>query len=296
MADLHSLRVAVDLPCSRCKYDLRGLHADGRCPECGLELVASIAARVDPDFALLPPLPRPRLAGWSLLFVVLGVTVASLAQTLSFGAVAVTMLPPSDWQASIARMLPGTLVTRLVEIPPSALATALVGAIVLAHVTRQRGWRRVGIVLGLVGWLAASCLPVSSRVIAFTGIAAAIALFALSPILVDLGLRSRTYRSRPSTRQPVGPLEWAIAVGVACLVAAEWLEHEIGRDATTALRLAAGACLAMTLVGLLYLVVNAFWIWRALLAWQPILERVVDRHLSADPPTAPTSSPVSTKS
>lgn len=35
-------RIACDLPCVGCEYNLRTLRADGRCPECGKEVAASI--------------------------------------------------------------------------------------------------------------------------------------------------------------------------------------------------------------------------------------------------------------
>ena len=77
----------------RCRYDLRGLAADARCPECGLEAIESIAARVDPVIAALPPLPRPRIAAWTLLAFVLAITVAVLAKTLAWAAMHASGLP-----------------------------------------------------------------------------------------------------------------------------------------------------------------------------------------------------------
>lgn len=35
-------RIASDLPCTGCQYNLRTLRTDGRCPECGKEVAASI--------------------------------------------------------------------------------------------------------------------------------------------------------------------------------------------------------------------------------------------------------------
>jgi len=37
-------RIACDLPCIGCEYNLRTLRADGRCPECGKEVADSIRA------------------------------------------------------------------------------------------------------------------------------------------------------------------------------------------------------------------------------------------------------------
>ena len=39
--------IVTDLPCITCGYNLRGLHADGTCPECGAAIAAAIAVRVE---------------------------------------------------------------------------------------------------------------------------------------------------------------------------------------------------------------------------------------------------------
>ncbi|QOJ15014.1 MAG: hypothetical protein HRU75_10315 [Planctomycetia bacterium] len=39
-------RVAIDLACSRCRYNLRTLATDGRCSECGTPVLESLAARL----------------------------------------------------------------------------------------------------------------------------------------------------------------------------------------------------------------------------------------------------------
>jgi len=44
-------RLAADLPCFDCRYNLRTQHADGRCPECGLAVEQSLTR----DNALLMP-------------------------------------------------------------------------------------------------------------------------------------------------------------------------------------------------------------------------------------------------
>ena len=68
-------------------------------------------------------------------------------------------------------------------------------------------------------------MPPTSRALAISGVPAALTLFALSPILRDLGRRSRTYRARHTARQSIGPLESAIALGVASYASAEMLER-----------------------------------------------------------------------
>src|SRR5262245_48877512 len=60
-----------DLPCVRCRYNLRGLSVRAPCPECGTPVRATLLAVVDPFAGELQPVSRPRLivAGliaWSL--------------------------------------------------------------------------------------------------------------------------------------------------------------------------------------------------------------------------------------
>ena len=38
--------LTTDTPCTRCGYNLRGLHAAGRCPECGLEIGPSLRSHL----------------------------------------------------------------------------------------------------------------------------------------------------------------------------------------------------------------------------------------------------------
>jgi len=67
----HSLRAAVeltgDLPCVRCRYNLRGISISGRCPECGTPVRVTLLAVVDPQAEELRPITRPRLTSLGLL-------------------------------------------------------------------------------------------------------------------------------------------------------------------------------------------------------------------------------------
>ena len=39
--------IRTRLPCYRCGYDLTGQPVEGRCPECGRAVVASLAANIE---------------------------------------------------------------------------------------------------------------------------------------------------------------------------------------------------------------------------------------------------------
>jgi hypothetical protein len=52
-----------DLPCLRCKYNLKGLSIRAVCPECAMPVRATLLAVVDPMASELRPIPRPMLTG-----------------------------------------------------------------------------------------------------------------------------------------------------------------------------------------------------------------------------------------
>ena len=135
----------------------------------------------------------------------------------------------------------------------------------------------------------AACLPISSPGLALAGAAAAAVLVGIGPTVIHLGVRSRTYRQRTATRQAIGPLTTALVVGVVAVAGSEIATRTVGHDAATPFRLVAGACLAMAVVGFLYLLLNAYWIWRALRSWLPLLERVVEGGSPPTPPPDPTA-------
>ncbi|MDX9912368.1 MAG: hypothetical protein RBS39_11110 [Phycisphaerales bacterium] len=69
-----------DLPCVRCRYNLRGLSVRDACPECGLAVGATILWVVDPHAEELQPIPFPRLTWLGLLmwsWAALGAAIAA---------------------------------------------------------------------------------------------------------------------------------------------------------------------------------------------------------------------------
>ena len=55
--------VSASLHCRHCGYDLRGLDASGRCPECGFDVWSSVVHTVDPTSSRLPSLRNPIAVG-----------------------------------------------------------------------------------------------------------------------------------------------------------------------------------------------------------------------------------------
>ncbi|MEQ8770601.1 MAG: hypothetical protein RIB60_08840 [Phycisphaerales bacterium] len=67
-----------DLPCSRCRYNLRGMSVRAACPECGLPVRTTILVLVDPRADELIPLTRPRLTASGVVVWIGGATGAAL--------------------------------------------------------------------------------------------------------------------------------------------------------------------------------------------------------------------------
>jgi hypothetical protein len=286
VADLHAFRVAVTLPCKRCRYDLRGLHADGHCPECGLEVLETVAVNVDPELAFLPSLRAPRVVGSAFLVLTLGLAVATVGTSASAAALILSKLPSEGWQGMLASVFPPSVPRRLFLVPPLALGTALLAALVVVRLTGRAGMRRFLLPIGVTGWLVASHFVPTPLHLAAIGVLAMITLAGLGPTIVHLGQRSRTYRRAAHAQQATGPLTTATAIGVLAFLAAHLLAGWIPDETGTLLRLIAAVCLAMVNVGFLYLALNGLWIWRSLWGWQPLLERVLDRPASGPPTDA----------
>lgn len=284
VADYRAFRVATTLPCRRCRYDLRGLAADRECPECGLEVLESVAASVDPELALLPPLTRPRLTGVSLLVLATALACAAVGTSVSAAALVLSRLPPSGWYSSLVNVFPPSAPSRLLPIPPFALLVAIIAGATLVLASRSiqsRGPGRVTgrsnltLLFGLAAWAVASWGLPELKHLAMVGFIAMVTLAGLGPLVSELGQRSRAYRRAAHAQQAIGPLTASMAIGVLAVLVTELTGPWIGADLVHLLRLLATVALAMTNVGFLYLVVNAVWIWRSLWGWQPLLERVL---------------------
>src|SRR3954471_13836356 len=60
MEETHAAIIQSDMECSGCRYDLRGMPADGRCPECGQAIAITLLATLEKTGAvtLRPALTR----------------------------------------------------------------------------------------------------------------------------------------------------------------------------------------------------------------------------------------------
>jgi hypothetical protein len=87
-----------DLPCVRCRYNLKGLTIRGTCPECGLPMRATLLAVIDPRASELQPIFHPWLTSVGVAAWALAAVAAAL---LAAGECVVSVfMPASPWLAA----------------------------------------------------------------------------------------------------------------------------------------------------------------------------------------------------
>lgn len=279
------------LRCAQCGYDLEGLPARGACPECGCEIVVSLARRLDLDGPPARPAPEARRLAWALMLGALGILGASM-RTVEFAARAV--LDEYSARGAVGARMLSALDTAADLLQLAALAGALLGLVALAAMLPWRGERRL-LRTRLVGsgafamWVALIVPPAATVGVAATALPAALALLALSPLLRELGPLSRVYRSRSSAKQRIDELLLAVVIaGVAAAVGA-FAADAASDDTTIALlQIAAAASAGLAIIGFGYLALNCAWILRATLSPDPTLAEVLaDEGPDMQAPAAP---------
>lgn len=268
--------VSEALHCRKCGYDLRGLSGGGRCPECGLDIWSTVLATIDPAASRLPSLRNPPVVGNSML----GLTLFMLAGTL------LLVIPP------LVRLIdPAQAVGFVPSLTwPIALVIGVMAGWALWRLAPPRGsephgavwidiWR---IAIGLSGWLASSCgwltLMDMRGVAGFrlrlvvhlaAAVFATIGLIGLRGVLGIIGVRSREYRRSRGSRQSVELIIIAIGAGWFAALAhyctwLTWFPGQWRNDARMLATIVLWMSMFMVVVGLSYVVLNAWWIRRAL--------------------------------
>ena len=277
-SSLSHAHVAAPLPCRWCGYDLRGLSASGRCPECGARTWDTVIRALDPDAARLPRLRNPAAVGDGLFWLM----VCGL-----FAMLAAIARPLAQWldQLGSSRLRGFSMWT-----PPwfDILAGAL-GALALVSIILfkpPRGKEESGpvrrdltfLALGIAAWSAIFILlgmwSMTSRWMnsdmalllrLLASIAAIVALFGARGILGIIGQRSREYRTSRGGRQGLEAM--IAAIGAAAV--GRLIRHfaDAGMLPTAAITMGnmiIWISTGLALVGMVYLVINAWWIRRAL--------------------------------
>lgn len=241
-------RLDVDLACRSCGYDLRGVAADGRCPECGTPALASVLDRADHAAASLPPLDRPWLAGAALATCIASLALGTILRWV------IDLAGGTAWDPILASTSVGCAVT------------SLLGGITMIRGfgSRHRRARRI-FAIALAAWTAT---VVAERLhpalpAAVPMLAAAIAVWSIRPLVEVLGQRSVRFRRQGPARQRIETLAIAAAVAAAASLANDLLAP---RDSPwfDPLPLLAPTVGGLVCVGLLYLSANAILIARSL--------------------------------
>ncbi len=298
--DLESAAVRAELHCRGCGYNLYALSADSRCPECGLEIWETVLHTVDPAASRLPKLRNPRAVGNGLFWVILSLLAGAIILVARPVALRLDALDPTGVR-NISALAPPKLAI-------AAGAVVLVGLMAARRFAPAKGHQPGGAVLrdirllvaGMIAWAllvmiqpGLQRLAVPSWQLDLTHIAAALGamfgLFGLDGILQAIGQRSRAFRTARGGRQGVmgmigalggvvlGELMGLLAAGIGST--ASWL-------ATLGLVMRWISTL-MLLIGLAYLVVNGWWIRRALCRPPPSLAEILDHPGDEEPPEDP---------
>lgn len=264
------------LRCVQCGYDLEGLSARGACPECGREIVASLAGNLDLTATDRVATPESRRLAWALFLATIG-CLAGGARLPEFAASAAA----AELAETTTSALPVLLNKLAALLHLVALAGTAIGLLALTAVLPRRDERRVLRirVLGCVGfalWLALALAKPNAVGLTATALPAGMVLLALSPLLRELGPRSRVYRDRETAKQRIDELLLALGIAGVASGCAEFAAQDTANETTVALlRLVAAASAALVLVGLGYLAVNAYWILRSVLNPEPTLSEVL---------------------
>ncbi|NBX24575.1 MAG: hypothetical protein EBQ99_00745 [Planctomycetes bacterium] len=287
-------RVERSLSCLRCRYQLRGLEALGRCPECGLPIVTSLAASTDPGQRAAAALRHPTRV--ALLVLMLGITeLVCVVVQLAAPLLATTSMLTGMSEGFSHRLRFWGWAISAVVLAAAALATPVCTGPGEAPLRAEMGRWRSLLLVGLWAWsLAAagaavaadqapflpdiwrSALPWIGLATQLPGMAVALAAFA---VLVGIaGRRSQTFSEAQAVRTSLRVINTVAAMAVVASLAGFWLRN---RDSdwqaiTSGILLASSLALgAVLLLVSAYLASHAWLVARGLMKPAPRLEEVL---------------------
>jgi hypothetical protein len=294
--------VCSPLHCRGCGYNLYGLSAEGRCPECGLEIWETVLHTVDPAASRLPKLRNPRAVGNGLFWLTLSLFVAALILVARPVARRLDTLDPTGLR-DISAWIPPYLAL-------VAGVVVLAGLRAVGSFAPPKGQPLYGsigrdirlLVAGMIVWVLLISIQVGleykavpawglslARIGAVFG--AMVGLFGLDGILRAIGQRSREFRTARGGRQGVLAMIGALAgvvFGEAMGMGLAISSRAGGGLATMGMVVTSISTL-MLLIGLAYLVVNGWWIRRALCRPPPALDEILDCPADQAGPADPAS-------
>lgn len=251
--------IRARITCSKCGYDLEGLDADAKCPECGQEIMATLAARLDPATESLARSRDTLRVAWGVYLACVGSVLGcalALAPVIDLARASIT---PPAWVA------PGVDGVRAVS-PSVAVVGAVVGLVGLAAVLpwgRRKALLRARVVgcAGFAAWLVLALrAPSLDNALAALGAVAAV-VASLTPLLRELVPYSRVYRSARHATQTTRDLLVAAGVSLGSGVAALLIRRQqvASDELVPYLAIAAYGSAMFLFVGLCYRLANAHW-------------------------------------
>ena len=294
--------VCSPLHCRGCGYNLYGLSAEGRCPECGLEVWETVLHTVDPAASRLPKLRNPRAVGNGLFWLTLSLFVAALILVARPVARRLDTLDPtglrdiSAWTPPYLALVAGVVVLAgLMAVgsfaPPKGQDLhGSIGRDIRLLVAGMAAWIFLIIIQVGLEWKAVPAWGLGlARIAAAFG--AMVGLFGLDGILRAIGQRSREFRTARGGRQGVLAMIGALAgvvLGELMGMGPAISSRAWGGLATIGM-IVTWISTLMLLIGLAYLVVNGWWIRRALCRPPPALDEILDCPADQAGPADPAS-------
>ncbi len=284
--------IGLSLNCRRCGYNLRGLKVGGKCPECGLDAWETVLSVVDPAASRLPLLRDPKGVGAALVWLIsclVAATALQLSRPVALrldGFFSSGEFVASRWTPHSFMLLAGCVVL-------AGLWSVWKLAPLKENGSRGVVWRDIDLLAGgllvwgalsIVGWFYHAPMGVSEpasdgeaarTAFHLAGIGAAgLILVGLKNVLRVIGERSREYRSARGGRQRVRDMiagAIGMAAGQILQLTGSVFEVEAVRLVGTVVTWISAL---MLVIGLLYLLANAWWIRRALRKPPPSLREL----------------------
>ncbi len=214
-----------DLPCIRCRYNLRGLSIRAVCPECGMPLRATLLAVVDPLASEFKAIANPRLIAMGVVLWGFGALGAAVASFLDSAGNLVpelkTWLPQwgrASWFVAALAALSGVGAAAFIRphdgIASSGRRKALLGVVLYVPLCLLLAYER-----GAAAWMPHSMWSAPSGAEAYTGIAlcslVVLILILLRPNARLLAARSLLMRSGRVDRQTMRTVAAVLGLCIA---------------------------------------------------------------------------------
>lgn len=300
LKSLSRAMVVQELKCRQCGYNLRTLVVGGKCPECGLGIWQTIIREFDPEVSRLPRLHDPRGVGNGIVMLILCVI-----------AIASLLLAPSLIEQLKAWQLLGPnrlrfLATSLVPFAAGILALIGLWPIWKLHPSQAReaspsAWLDICfLAIGMTGIALTIMLP--DRM--FRGAAwidlqriiilalCAVFFWGLRGVFTMIGEHSRSYRHARGGRQGLGAMIAAVAGIASGSLLQTWASTLVPRGGNLATigTVITWISASMLYLGLIYLMMNAWWIRNAIIRPSRTLEDLLGKSMPTDEGTDPTPS------